>query len=142
MTTSEQLCHIMTAQADLMEAITQVLGETQAALLDSDGATLEQCTAREEALLHPFHELEKERLRCVAELRPGGASSKDVLDRLPEGDRATVGTLVNRMQVSARKIVEINALNAVLLSSAQRFVQETLRIITDDHRRKLVDERI
>ncbi len=142
MTTSEQLCQIMTAQADLMDAITTVLGETQAALLNSDGAALERCTVREEELLHPFHDLETERLRCVADLKPMSPAIRDVLARLPEDDRPAVHQLADRMRESSRKIVELNTLNAVLLTSAQRFVQETLRIVTDDHRRKLVDERI
>ncbi len=142
MTTSEQLCHIMTAQADLMDAITQVLGDTQTALLNSNGSDLERCTAREEELLHPFHDLESERLRCVAELSPERGSLTDVLGRLPENDRTIVKGLAARMQQSASAIAELNALNTALLTSAQRFVQETLRIVTNDHRRKLVDERI
>ncbi len=142
MTTSEQLCHILTTQADLMDAISQVLGETQTALLNSDGSALERCTAREEELLRPFHDLESERLRCVAELKPASGSVSDVLSRIPEGERATVSGLAARMQESAKAIVELNGMNAILLTSAQRFVQETLRIVTDNHRRKLVDERI
>ncbi len=142
MTTSEQLCQIMTAQADLMDAISKVLGDTQEALLNSDGQALEHCTLREEQLLHPFHDLESERIRCVAELKPGSTSIKEIISLLPEEHRPTVHGLAERMRQLAENIVELNGQNAFLLSSAQRFVHETLRIVTDDHQRKLVDERI
>jgi len=142
MTTSEQLCQIMAAQADLMDAITEVLGQTQTALLNSDGAALELCTAREEELLHPFHDLEVERIRCVQEMKPGTGSIPEILEDLPDGHRETVRELASRMKDSAQKIVELNSMNTILLTNAHRFVQETLRVITNDHRRKLVDERI
>lgn len=142
MTTSEQLCQIMSAQADLMDAIAVVLSETQTALLNSDGPALERCTVREEELLHPFHDLEAERVRCVQELRPGSQTIPEILDHLVDPNRATVQDLAARMKDSAEKIVELNSMNTILLANAHRFVQETLRIITNDHRRKLVDERI
>jgi len=142
MTASEQLGNIMSAQADLMDAIIDILENIQSSLLRSDGAALERYTAREEELLRPFHDLESERVRCVADLGAGDGSMKDLLGHLPESERTAIHALADRMRVSARRIVEVNAQNSVLLGGVQRFVHETLRIVTDDSRRKLVDERV
>jgi hypothetical protein len=142
MTASEQLKHIMSAQADLMDAIIDILKNIQGALLRSDGPALERNTAREEELLRPFHDLEAERIRCVASLGAGDVTMNDLLVHLPPEEREEIHFLADRMRVSARRIVELNSQNSVLLGGVQRFIHETLRIVTDDNRRQLVDERV
>lgn len=142
MTMSEQLRNIMNAQADLMDALTETLAGTQQALLRADGDALAEYTRREESFLRPFHDLEFERERCVREIAGPEGSMTDLLASVPKDEREPLESLAKRMRTAARRIVELNGQNRVLIQNAQRFVQETIRIITDDHRRKLVDERM
>ncbi len=142
MTTIEQLREILSAQVDLMEALTETLTGTQQALVSADSEALVNCTRREESLVRPFHDLEHERERCVRELGGPDRSLADLLKTLPPEERTPLEALTGRMRTAARRIVELNGQNRVLIQNARRFVQETLRIVTDDNRRKLVDERI
>jgi flagellar biosynthesis/type III secretory pathway chaperone len=142
MAMTEQLRNIMSAQADLMDALTETLAGTQQALLKSDSDALVEYTEREESLLRPFHDLEYERERCVRELAGPGRSMADLLALVSAEERAPLESLARRMGGAAKRIIDLNGQNRVLIRNAQRFVQETLRIITDDHRRKLVDERM
>jgi flagellar biosynthesis/type III secretory pathway chaperone len=142
MNRTERLQQIMNAQADLMDAITETLVGAQRALVESNGEALEQCTRREEDLLRPFHELERERLLCVEQLAGASVPVHDLLPGIPVEDRVALKALSERMKTSASKIMEINLQNSALLRNALRFVQETLRAATDDNRRKLIDERV
>lgn len=142
MARTEALQQIMKAQADLMDAIVETLNGTQYALVLADAAGLEHNTGREEELLHPFHDLEDERMKHVRELTASGTSLAALLDAIPAEERSDVQVLVERIRNCAARIVALNAQNVLLIRNAKRFVQETLRIITDDRRHNIVDERI
>jgi flagellar biosynthesis/type III secretory pathway chaperone len=139
---TDHLCKIMSAQAELMDAIMESLTGAQQALVESNGEVLEYWMRREEELLRPFRDLEQDRLHCVEEIAGCPKSVQQLIPDVPEEERSVLQALSNRMRASASRIMEINLQNSLLLRNALRFVQETLRAVTDDNRRKLVDERM
>lgn len=142
MTKSESLCKTMTAQVELMDAVLVTMEDTRDALLHSDRGKLAESTRKEEELLKPFYELERKRATCVRDIAGVELNMTTLLARIPEGERTALEALSIRMRNTARRIVETNSRNAGMLRTAQRIVNETLRIITDDHRRSFVDERV
>jgi hypothetical protein len=142
MNRNEQLTRIMSAQADLMEALVETLGEAQQALVHSDRPRLERSIRREEDLLRPFHELERERSAKAMELAGKEATVQALLPALTPDDKDAILEISTRMKSASQKILELNKQNTMLIRNARKFVAETLRIVTDDNRRKLVDERI
>jgi len=142
MTKSEELGQIMDVQVDLMEALVKTLHETQKALVNADRTLLDKSIRREEELVKPFHELETERNRCVQELAGTPSTITALLSSLNENERMKVLDLRKRMTSAAESIMTLNEQNRVLIRNARRFVEETIRLITDDHRRQLIDERM
>jgi flagellar biosynthesis/type III secretory pathway chaperone len=47
-----------------------------------------------------------------------------------------------RLRTVSERIIHMNEHNRILLQRSMRFVQETLRLVTEDHTRQLVDHRM
>lgn len=151
MTTIEELEHIMETEVEVGEALLFVLAEKQRSIVGIHGDTLSAVTIQEQKLLKPFEELEGARSRVVAALLGGGDANVSPADRgitihqllecLPAGDAVRISTIAARLRTVVERILHMNEQNRILLQRSLRFVQETLRLVTDDHTRQLVDHR-
>ena len=142
MTKNEELVTIMHTQTDLMEALVHSLTGMQQALVHSDAKALSDFTKEEQALLVPIQQLDQERVACVKALAGEVCHVETLLKFVPVEERPAVKTVSDRMRKTTERIVTLNRQNMLLIRSAHRFAQEMLRIITNDHQRKLVDERM
>jgi flagellar biosynthesis/type III secretory pathway chaperone len=150
MATSEELERVLQSELDLTETLYALLTRKQRAIIDLDVDGLTALTKEAEDLVEPLRKLERERTQLVMEL--AGTVSGDADGRVPEGiDRlaallpAGVSTRLTdravRLRLTVERIVKVNRQNKALLDSSLRFVRETLRFVTDDHRRNLVDHK-
>jgi flagellar biosynthesis/type III secretory pathway chaperone len=149
----QDLAQILKAEVDLMAALTGVMQEKQQAIVRFQGDLLADCTQREEELMQPLEALEDERIKRSAALasmlQPSVDGRKarplplrDLVSRLKGDEAVSLGELAEQLQSSVQRILEVNGHNRLLLQHSLRFVKQTLRIITDDHRKQLIDERM
>ncbi len=127
MTNSNQLAEVLTTQIQLSEALLELLKLQQQAIIQSNEEEILNLVRRQQELLQPLSELEKERTKY----------SKSAEEFADESMRA----LEIRLKNLVREIVEINNQNRVLIENSIRFVRQTLRILTNDYQRNLVDTR-
>lgn len=151
MTKIEELERIMQTEVEVGEALLQLLARKQRTIVGLQSDALTALTVQEEHLLKPFEELEAERTRVTAELARGdrepsadhgqGITVNELLERLPAADALRVSTIAARLRTVVERILHMNEQNRILLQRSLRFVQETLRLVTADHTRQLVDHR-
>lgn len=152
MTKIEELERVMETEVEVGEALLQLLSRKQRSIVGIQGDLLSSLAIEEQKLLKPLHELESERMRLAAEL--AGAASvpvteetrqvpiDELLDCLDAADAVRISTMAARLRTVVERLLHMNDQNRVLLQRSLRFVQDTLRLVTDDHTRQLVDHRI
>jgi flagellar biosynthesis/type III secretory pathway chaperone len=153
MTKSKDLEEILRTEADLAEALAGVMVQKQRSIVEFDAEQLGALTQREQDLMAPFRDLEKERVRVAAELAsglPGQAQTaqeghiqiRDLVNALegPAGD--SISGQAARLRHAVERILNVNQQNRILMQHSLRFVRETLRLVTNDHTRQLVDQRM
>jgi flagellar biosynthesis/type III secretory pathway chaperone len=146
----EQLEQVMRAEVELGEALVDVMTQKQRAVITFQSDELTATVRREEELLQPFRELERERMRIASALvgldpRAEAVRSvavRDLLQCLDAPDAVRISTLAARLKAVVERIVRVNDQNRLLLQRSYRFVQETLRRVTDDRTRTLVDHKL
>jgi flagellar biosynthesis/type III secretory pathway chaperone len=134
------------------EALLQLLSSKQRTIVGLQSDLLTSLLAQEEKLLKPFQNLEAERARLTAELAgrvpgeqagaPPPVSVGNLLEHLAAGDAVRISTMAARLRTIVERILHMNAQNRLLMQRSLRFVQETLRLVTEDHTRQLVDHRV
>jgi flagellar biosynthesis/type III secretory pathway chaperone len=140
----------MRAEVELGEALVDVMTQKQRAVITFQSDELTATVRREEELLQPFRELERERMRIASALvgldpRAEAVRSvavRDLLQCLDAPDAVRISTLAARLKAVVERIVRVNDQNRLLLQRSYRFVQETLRRVTDDRTRTLVDHKL
>ena len=152
MTKVDELAKLIEAETKLAESLCDVMMRKQQAIVKFDGDALALLTAREVELMGPLGELEAERARRAAELsasvspRKGKAAGPVTLRQLARLLGAPDGTRISafgaQLKRAVQTIVETNEQNRVLLHHSLQFVKETIRIVTDGHKRQLVDQRM
>ncbi len=152
MTKIEELERVMETEVEMGEALLQLLTRKQQSIVGLQSDVLTSLLAQEDTLLRPFRELETERTRLTAELvdtgtLPGEAGTRNVpvetlLEHLAAGDAVRISTMAARLKTVVERILHLNNQNRLHLQRSLRFVQDTLRLVTDDHTRQLVDHRV
>jgi flagellar biosynthesis/type III secretory pathway chaperone len=151
MTRIEELERVLEAEVELGEALLQLLSNKQRSIVGLQSETLSLLLVQEEQLLRPFQNLEAERVRLTAELvgstdqnvvpSAGTISVVELMEYLPATDSVRISTMATRLRTIVERILLMNGQNRVLLQRSLRFVQDTLRLVTEDHTRALVDHR-
>jgi flagellar biosynthesis/type III secretory pathway chaperone len=136
---------------ELGEALLQLLVNKQRTIVGMQSDALSTLLQQEEQLLRPFQNLEAERVRLTAELvgrsdegvihGTGMISVVELLGHLPATDSVRISTMAMRLRTVVERILHMNGQNRILLQRSLRFVQDTLRMVTDDHTRALIDHR-
>lgn len=149
----EQLGQILQTEADLAEALAGVMAQKQQSIVRFDAGSLGTLTQREQDLLVPFQALEGERMKLAEELAsgvPGGPggdgtparSIHELLAALDVQPGAPVAGHAARLRSAVQRVLDLSQQNRTLMRHSLKFVRETLRLITKDHTRQLVDQRM
>lgn len=149
-TSIEELEHVMQSEVELGESLLQVMTEKQRSIVGLHGDHLTSLVVQEEALIRPFQQLEERRVRLVRDLiggTPEGGETApialaEILRHLEPSDALRVSTMSMRLRTVSERIIHMNSQNRILLQRSLRFVQDTLRLVTDDHTRQFVDHRM
>jgi flagellar biosynthesis/type III secretory pathway chaperone len=147
----DELTKVLQAEADLADALLTVIEDKQQALVHFKPDGLALAVERERELLRPIQELERERTEIVGRLAQEIKTPKELqrgmtvteLAKYVESEPGRkLSILAARLRKTASRIQHRNQQNHVLLESSARFVKNTLRIITEDYSRQLVDHKI
>ncbi len=152
MTKIKDLERVMETEVEVGEALLQLLSRKQRSIVGIQGDLLSSLAVEEQKLLKPLQELEAERMRLAFELARGasvpategtvGVSLEELLERLDTAEASRISTVAARLRKVVERLLQMNDQNRVLLQRSLRFVQDTLRLVTDDHTRQIVDHRI
>lgn len=147
-----ELARVMEAEIELGDALMEVMSQKRSSIVTIRSDRILSLAQREEELLVPFGELEQERLRLCSQIvhgegqgsgRPPSAPTvEEVLTHIPAPDAVRIATLAHRLRTVVERIQQVNDQNRVYMQRSLRFVQETLRLATEDHTRQLVDQRL
>ena len=149
----EQLGQILQTEADLVEALAGVMVQKQQSIVRFDAGSLGTLTQREQDLLVPFQALEGERMKLAEDLAggvPAGRSGEgtparsihELLAALEVDAGAPVAGQAARLRSAVQRVLDLSQQNRTLMQHSLKFVRETLRMITKDHTRQLVDQRM
>jgi|WetSurMetagenome_2_1015567.scaffolds.fasta_scaffold150690_2 flagellar biosynthesis/type III secretory pathway chaperone len=149
----EQLAQVLAMEAELAENLIDVMGQKQQAIVNMLSDQLADAVQREEQLLVPLAELEQERLKILRNMKgistdvalakhKSDISLDALMNALNSDDAFRIADRATRLRSAIYKIFKMNEQNKILLSHSRRFVKETLRIITDNYKRQLVDQKI
>jgi flagellar biosynthesis/type III secretory pathway chaperone len=147
----DQLTKVLQAEADLADALLTVIEDKQQALVHFKPDDVARAVERERELLKPIQELERERTEIVNRLAGEVKAVKDQHQRFTVTELAQymefevgrkLSVLAARIRKTSSRIQHRNQQNHVLLESSARFVKNTLRIVTEDYSRQLVDHKI
>jgi hypothetical protein len=143
----EELERVMQSEVEVGESLLQVMTRKQQSIVGLHGDQLTSLLMQEEDMIRPFQELEQKRLQLAAQLagKPAGTQTvtlAELLRLLAPSDALRVSTISMRLRTVSERIIHMNDQNRLLLQRSVRFVQETLRMVTEDHKRQFVDHRM
>jgi flagellar biosynthesis/type III secretory pathway chaperone len=146
----EELERVMQSEVEIGESLLGVMAEKQRSIVGLHGDHLTSLVLQEEELIRPFQQLEERRIRLSGEIvgrnaadGPGLAITvAELIRHLQPSDALRISTMSARLRTVSERIIHMNDQNRILLQRSVRFVQETLRLVTDDHTRQLVDHRM
>ncbi|HXX62559.1 MAG TPA: flagellar export chaperone FlgN [Bacteroidota bacterium] len=146
----EELKTILETEADLAHALLAEVTHEQEAIIKLQGQDVAATVGAQQELLKPLENLEVERTRCIQSIggelkNPALGKSptvKELVKALPATDGEQIAAAAEQLRSVVERIVTTNGRNKVLLDRSRRFVDETLRIVTEDHTRKIIDQRM
>jgi flagellar biosynthesis/type III secretory pathway chaperone len=146
----EELEGIMQSEVEIGESLLLVMTQKQRSIVGLHGDELTSLVVQEEKLIKPFQQLEERRVRITSEITGSPAATEqkaaipltELLSHLAPSDALRISTMSARLRTVSERIIHMNGQNRILLQRSVRFVQETLRLVTDDHTRQFVDHRM
>ena len=142
MTTTDQFAEVIRTEADLAEAILAALRDQQEALVHFRNKDLVSAVERQQRLLVPMEELERERINLSRSLSDGSnefSTLSSIAAHSPSERAVSLLETGARLREKAENIMVVSRQNRALLEHSLRFVKHTLRIMTENYARKLVD---
>jgi flagellar biosynthesis/type III secretory pathway chaperone len=146
------LTEVMATEAEIAEKLVDVIAQQQRALVACDTEAVVATVDQQQELLIPLEGLEKERERMTRELwhsvapeavdDTGPVNLSALLSRLERNDAMRLSDVSSRLLAAVEKMMKLNQANQFLIEHSRRFVRETLRIVTNDYARSLVDRTI
>ena len=151
MRTPEQLANVLESEAEVSEELLVAMKEKQDSLIHFKADAMGAAVDRERLLLKQMQDLERQRELIVADLVSGvpglQRSSKNptvrqIVPFVADDTGARLLDLAKRIKNVSGRVQRTNQQNRFLLDSSAKFIKNTLRILTEDHRRQLVDKTI
>ncbi len=146
MTTIDQFAEVLKTESEVADAILGTLYEQQEAIIHFRDGAMIAAVERERQLLAPMESLERERENlCRAfdsTTRPeisGKFNLSGLARQLPQHDAAKILGAGKVLKDKVEKIMTVNNQNKMLLEHSLRFVRQSLRIMTNDYTKKLID---
>ena len=142
MTTTDQFAEVLRAEADLADALLGALNDEQQAILRLRNGDLLAAVERQQRLLLPMEGLERERIKLCRTMGSEGKeveSLSGIAAHMPPEEAAPLLRSGQRLRAKAETILAVSGQNRMLLENSLRFVKHTLRLVTEDYSRKLVD---
>jgi flagellar biosynthesis/type III secretory pathway chaperone len=146
------LAEVMTTEAEIAEQLADVFAQQQRALVACDAETVVATVDQQQELMLPLEGLEQERERLTRELWQAVTAEKTnddspvnlskLLERLDAEDASRLSKASSRLLSAVEKMMKLNQANQFLIEHSRKFVRETLRIVTNDYARPLVDRTI
>ena len=147
MTTIDQFAELLRTEADVADAILGTLYEQQEAIMSFRDGAIMAAVERQRKLLEPMEALEREReslCRAFDSTMRSGVNGQFSLStlaqRLPRNDAAEILGAGKKLKGKVEKIMMVNRQNKMLLENSLRFVRHSLRIMTDNYAKKLIDK--
>jgi flagellar biosynthesis/type III secretory pathway chaperone len=149
----DQLTRVIAKESDFADKLSEIIEKKQQAIIRMDADSLAAIVQAEEQVIAPLQTLEEERCRLVAtllrelpEYSSNGQFSlnnmDEILPLIPGEESALLGHQVAKLRNTVAKIVQLNENNKALIAHSHRFVQEMLRILTDNYKRQFVDQKM
>jgi flagellar biosynthesis/type III secretory pathway chaperone len=149
MTTIDQFEEILKTETDVADAIIDNLYEQQQAIIQFRDKAILEAAERGKRLLEPMESLEREREKlCRAfdsTMHPetnGTFRLSGLARSLPNDQAAKILGAGKVLKGRVERIMTVNNQNKMLLDHSLRFVRQSLRIMTDNYTKKLVDTTI
>lgn len=149
MTTIEKFTEVLKTEAEVADAILGTLYDQQQAIIHFRDGTMMAAVERQRQLIEPMESLERERQNLCAAfdstMRSGAAerfSLSTLARKLPESDAAKLLGAGKLLKGKVEKIMKVNNQNKMLLDNSLRFVRHSLRIMTDNYAKKLIDTKM
>ena len=142
MTTIDQFTEVLRTEADLADAILGALHDQQEALVHFRNEDLLAAVERQQRLLAPMEGLERERINLCRSMMTGGeelSTLASIATHAPADRAASLLKTGAQLREKAENIMIVSRQNRALLEHSLRFVKHTLRIMTENYARKLVD---
>ena len=146
MTTIDQFAEVLKTEADVADAILGTLYEQQQAIIHFRDGAIMAAVERERQLIEPMESLERERENlCRAfdsTTRPemnGKFSLSGLARQLPRHEAAKILGAGKILKGKVEKIMTVNNQNKMLLEHSLCFVRHSLRIMTNNYTKKLID---
>jgi hypothetical protein len=149
-TNVEDLERIMQSEVEVGETLLRLMAQKQRSIVGLHGDQLTSILVQEEEMIRPFQELELQRMRITDRIVGRSDGKKEgqtitlaeLMKHLSPTDALRVSTMSMRLRTVTERIIHMNDQNRLLLQRSLRFVQDTLRLVTEDHTRQFVDHRM
>ena len=151
MKTAEHLAAILETEAEVSHELLKAMEKKQESLITFKADVMAEAVDSERALLKRMRDLEQERETAVADIVAGvpafrGRRTEPSISELVSHVGGTTGLrlseLAKKIKTVGLRVQQTNQQNRLLLDSSARFIKHTLRILTDDNARQLVDRTI
>ncbi len=144
MNTKKEMIRILKEETEIAESLGELLKSKQRAFVKWNSGELAGVVKDEEGLLHQLSILEKERAIIFRALRPGspenqGETMREYLEHYPSPE---LQELYERLKNASSAVLKRNGQNKRLLQSSLSFVHHTVRTLTDNYQRRLLDQKV
>ena len=149
----DQLIQVMDKETEFVQKLTHIIDIKQNAIVHLDSIILDEVIQNEEMLIEPLRLLESERLKLLETIANGvnipdeefnsGRTSFEFLIRHLTADEALkVNESAKRLKAAVGYVIKLNEQNKHLIKHSRGFIQESLRILTDNYNRQVIDQKI
>ena len=151
MKTAEHLAVVLETEAEVSHELLKAMEKKQQSLITFKADVMAEAVDSERSLLKRMRDLERERETILADVIAGvpalkGRRPEPTLNELVNHLGGTTGLrlseLAKKIKTVGLRVQQTNQQNRLLLDSSARFIKHTLRILTNDNSRQLVDRTI
>ncbi|HTY37984.1 MAG TPA: flagellar protein FlgN [Bacteroidota bacterium] len=151
MRTAEQLAAVLETEAEVSGELLKAMEKKQQSLITFKADVMAEAVDSEQSLLRRMRELEYEREKILADIVSSVPALRTkskhptLTELVPHVNGKTglrLSELAKRIKTVGLRVQQTNQQNRLLLDSSARFIKNTLRILTDDNSRPLVDRTV
>jgi len=142
MNTKEEMVRILKEETDIAESLEQLLKTKQRAFVRWNSGELFGVVKDEETLLHQLSLLEKERAIIFRALHPEGGKEETMREYLEHYPSPELQQQYDRLKSVSSSVLKRNKHNKRLLQNSLSFVHHTLKTLTGNYQRQLLDQKV